>query len=67
MAWVVVVERVGMHEARKCAGYHDEPLTGQRKGQRSIRLNRNYRAIYLETVTTSLIIVEVIEVNKHEY
>ena len=31
----------------ECKGFHDEPLRGQRHGQRSIRLNRAYRAIYV--------------------
>ncbi len=45
--------------------YHDEPLKGQRIGQRSIRLSKSYRAIYIEH--NDDIIIEVIEVNKHEY
>ncbi len=36
----------GLSEVRKIPGYHDEPLKGKRKGQRSIRLNIAYRAIY---------------------
>ena len=36
--WAESVERFGMNEVRKLPGYHDEPLKGQRKGQRSIRL-----------------------------
>ncbi len=38
---------IGLSEVRKVPGYHDEPLKGQRKGQRSIRLSRSYRAIYV--------------------
>ena len=65
--WVNIVEMKGIREARKIKGYHDEPLKGKRKGQRSIRLNRSWRAIYREEKdrTINLIIVE--EVNKHEY
>lgn len=63
--WVETVERLGIHETRKLKGYHDEPLKGDRKGQRSIRLNRAYRAIYIETkIGLELLIIEV---NKHEY
>lgn len=65
-AWVWAVETVGMPEVRKSPGFHDEPLKGERKGQRSIRLNQAYRAIYREK-DGELEIVEVIEVNKHEY
>lgn len=63
--WVATVRRIGIRETRKLPGYHDEPLKGARKGQRSIRLSRAYRAIYLE-LTTGLL-MKVIEVNKHEY
>ncbi len=47
--------------------FHDEPLQGNRRGQRSIRLNQAYRAIYLETSDGDLELVEIIEVTKHEY
>jgi proteic killer suppression protein len=48
---------------RRIPGYHDEPLKGKRKSQRSVRLNRSYRLIYTESDMTIL----VLEVNKHEY
>lgn len=63
--WAESVERFGIREVRKLPGYHDEPLKGDRKGQRSVRLNRAYRAIYIETMVG--IEITVIEVNKHEY
>ncbi len=56
---------MGIHEVRKFKRYHDEPLKGNRVGQRSVRLNRAYRAIYVEL--ESEIEILVIEVNKHEY
>ncbi|MFZ8934380.1 MAG: type II toxin-antitoxin system RelE/ParE family toxin, partial [Bacteriovoracaceae bacterium] len=46
--WVFMVESQGLREVRKHKGFHDEPLKGDRKGQRSIRLNKAYRAIYRE-------------------
>lgn len=52
---------------RKRPGYHDEPLKGKRLGQRSIRLNKAYRAIYEIDTTGTIHFIEVIEVNKHEY
>jgi proteic killer suppression protein len=67
LIWVEKVEMRGLIETRKIAGYHDEPLQGNRFGQRSIRLNRSYRAFYRENKDGLIIIVEVIEVNKHEY
>lgn len=66
-AWVSVVQLAGLRETRKSSGFHDEPLKGDRKGQRSVRLNKAYRAIYIETSNGDLELVEVIEVNKHEY
>jgi proteic killer suppression protein len=63
--WVEAVEHLGLIETRKRAGYHDEPLKGGRKGQRSVRLNRSYRVIYIETIKSIEIIV--IEVSKHGY
>jgi proteic killer suppression protein len=65
--WVALVEESGIREVRKSKGLHDEPLKGKRLGQRSVRLNRAYRAIYRESKTGDLEIVEVLEVNKHEY
>ncbi len=56
---------LGIEEIRKISGYHDEPLQADRKGLRSIRLSKSYRAFYIEYQND--IIIEVIEVNKHEY
>jgi proteic killer suppression protein len=44
--WVLRVSTYGLREVAKIPGYHDEPLSGERKGQRSIRLSRLWRAIY---------------------
>jgi proteic killer suppression protein len=65
--WVKMVELQGLPQTRKVPGYHDEPLKGNRAGQRSIRLSRAYRLIYIEDTDRSLVIVRVVEVNKHEY
>ena len=66
-SWIVAVSHDGLFEVRKIKGYHDEPLKGNRVGQRSIRLNIAYRAIYeiKKDGTTELVSVE--EVNKHDY
>jgi proteic killer suppression protein len=45
----------------------DEPLSGDRKGQRSVRLNRAYRAIYIQNKDGEIELVTIIEVNKHKY
>ena len=65
--WVDVVENEGLQESRKIKSFHDEPLRGKRQGQRSIRLSRAYRAIYRVDNQGTPEIVEVLEVNKHDY
>ncbi|MBY0386313.1 hypothetical protein K2X05_14240 [bacterium] len=66
MAWIESVNMDGVEEVRKIPGFHDEPLRGQRTGQRSIRLNSSYRAIYI-IKSHKIEFVEVLEVNKHDY
>lgn len=66
-AWVVAIETEGLPATRKLTGLNDEPLKGKRQGQRSVRLNKAYRVIYQEEKSGTLTIVEVLEVNKHEY
>lgn len=65
--WAKTVIRLGPIETRKLKGYHDEPLKGKRVGERSIRLNRAYRAIYIEGEKKGMIVISIIEVNKHDY
>ena len=67
--WVMMVEIYGILEARKVKSYHDEPLKGERENQRSIRLNKAYRAFYVEKNNGDIELnyIEIIEVNKHEY
>jgi len=48
-------------------GFHDEPLVGPRRGTRSIRLSRAYRAIYRVVREREAEFVSVEEVNKHDY
>ena len=61
------VERIGIQKVREVPEYHDEPLRGDRSGQRSIRLNRSYRAIYIERPNKEITIISIMEVNKHDY
>lgn len=65
--WALSVREIGIQKMRQIKGYHDEPLHGDRKGQRSIRLSRSYRAIYIEGNNGKIEFLEIIEVNKHEY
>lgn len=67
IAWIELVGKDGLSEARKISGYHDEPLLGKRKQQRSIRLSLAYRAIYKVNEKNEIHFVEILEVNKHEY
>jgi proteic killer suppression protein len=62
-AWVTSVKLAGIRAVRKGVGFHDEPLKGDRKGQRSVRLSKGYRAIYEERDE----FIEVVEVTHHEY
>ena len=66
-AWIIAVERDGMPSVRKLKAFHDETLKGKRIGQRSVRLNRAYRVIYIEKANGDIFIAQVIEVNKHDY
>ncbi len=63
--WIFELAVKGLREARKRPGYHDEPLRGARKGQRSLRLSKGYRLIYVELEKG--VLIELLEVNKHDY
>ena len=64
--WVDGVSQQGLMTMRKIPGFNDEALRGKRSGQRSIRLNKAYRAIY--TVDNGVpVVVEILEVSKHKY
>ena len=67
--WIKHINNEGVIKVRHIKGYHDEPLKGNRKGQRSIRLNKAYRAIYTEydTGEIELNYIEIDEVKKHDY
>ncbi|MBT7900313.1 MAG: hypothetical protein HN601_05125 [Candidatus Marinimicrobia bacterium] len=65
--WALQVETLGIVEVRKIPGDHDEPLSGKRKGQRSVRLSIHYRLFYVEVHDNEVNLIQVEEVNKHEY
>lgn len=46
--WRQQVTERGLIEVRRNPGWHDEPLKGQRLGQRSIRLIIKWRVFYPE-------------------
>ncbi|MDB4990221.1 MAG: type toxin-antitoxin system mRNA interferase toxin, RelE/StbE family [Myxococcaceae bacterium] len=67
LGWALDVQRIGLEEVRKCSpGLHDEPLAGNRAGQRSIRLNLHWRAIY-EIRGDAVAVALVVEVTPHKY
>jgi toxin HigB-1 len=66
-AWVALVRDRGLPEARKVPGFHDEPLRGSRAGQRSIRLSRAYRAIYIVARVGGGDVISIEEATKHAY
>lgn len=65
--WVKQVTMEGIAKVRRIPGFHDEHLKGERKGQRSIRLSRSYRAIYRVFSDNQIELIQVEEINKHEY
>ncbi|MBK7845788.1 MAG: hypothetical protein IPJ71_19300 [Bdellovibrionales bacterium] len=65
--WKDLIIHMGLREARKYKGFHDEPLHGKRSGERSVRLSKSYRIIYREIRNEKHDILEILEVNKHEY
>ena len=63
--WSVEVD--GLEVTRRVPGFHDEPLKGRRKGQRSIRLSCKWRAIYETHAKGGAQLVSVEEVIPHAY
>jgi toxin HigB-1 len=62
--WMKQVEDFGLFRVRLSKALHDEPLKGKRKGQRSVRLNQQWRLIY-DQKTSELL--ELLEVTPHDY
>ena len=67
LEWVQAVNHFSLENVRKISGFHDEPLKGKRLGQRSIRLSRGYRAIYIIKKDNSIEFVSIEEAHKHRY
>jgi len=66
--WILTVETIGIENTRKQGGkgLHDEPLKGELKGLRSIRLNRSWRLYYKEIEGIPKI-VSIERIDKHKY
>jgi proteic killer suppression protein len=67
MAWIEAVQEDGLEATRRVPGFHDEALKGKRKGQRSVRLSRQWRAIYEIHLDRGAQLVSVEEVTPHVY
>ncbi|MCD6533527.1 MAG: type II toxin-antitoxin system mRNA interferase toxin, RelE/StbE family [Deltaproteobacteria bacterium] len=63
--WKDLVFRHGPEILREFTGFNDEKLKGDREGQRSSRLNLQYRVIY--TINGKDITVYVLEITPHKY
>lgn len=63
--WKNIVFRHGPDKLREFPGFHDERLKGDREGQRSSRLNIQYRVIYV--IEKEIVSVDVIDITPHKY
>jgi mRNA-degrading endonuclease RelE of RelBE toxin-antitoxin system len=63
--WKDIVRISGPKGLRQIKGFHDESLTGERKGERSSRLGLQYRVIY--EVAAQKVLVKVLDVTAHDY
>jgi mRNA-degrading endonuclease RelE of RelBE toxin-antitoxin system len=63
--WKDLVCRHGPTVLKEFPGFNDEKLFGIREGQKSSRLNLQYRVIY--EVENEAVIVYVLEITPHKY
>lgn len=67
LLWVDTIETDGYKEMQKIKGYRDHSLIGKRKGQRASCLTQSWRVIYELDDSGEVSIIEVLEVNHHDY
>ena len=65
--WADMVEKEGLPAVQKIQGLKDHKLKGDRKGQRSVYLNRKWRLIYTVSKEGQVNIITVKEVIPHDY
>ena len=65
--WADMVEQEGLFAVQRVPGFRDHSLKGDRKGQRSVYLNKQWRLIYTVDKGVSISIVKVEEVTPHDY
>ena len=63
--WKDVVAISGPSGLSLIKGFNDESLSGQWKGHRSSRLNKQYRVIY--RIDKDQVLVQVVQVTPHDY
>lgn len=63
--WKDVVAISGPQGLKQVRGFHDEALSGQGRGYRSSRLNKQYRVIY--RVEKQKVFVEVQKITPQDY
>jgi plasmid maintenance system killer protein len=63
--WKSIVFRHGPDKLKEFPGFHDEKLKGDREGQRSSRLNIQYRIIY--SIEKEVVTGYVIDITPHKY
>jgi len=63
--WKDIVFRHGPNKLREFPGFHDEKIKGDLEGQRSSRLNIQYRVIY--SIEKEIVTVYVIDITPHKY
>ncbi len=65
--WADMVEKEGLPTVQKVGGFRDHMLKGNRKGQRSVYLNKKWRLIYTVNKEDQINIIIVKEVIPHDY
>lgn len=65
--WAEKVEEYGLFQVKAIKHYRDHALKGQRKGQRSVTLSYQWRAIYTQKKNGEIEIVTVEEITAHDY
>jgi len=63
--WKDIVFRHGPQKFKEFPSFNDEALKGDRKGQRSSKLNLQYRVIY--EIENHIVTIYVLEITPHKY
>lgn len=65
--WIESLNEIGLFRTQCIPGNRDKQLHGTRKGQRSVRLSKDYRLFYTILSTDDVQFVRILDINKHEY